>query len=52
MMIPVLGVFSGAWILNEVLHWQDWVATGLMVLAIVSVLWPQRAQTSSEADQT
>ena len=42
MFIPVLGVFSGAWWLGEVLHWQDWTAVGLMVLAIASVLWPAR----------
>lgn len=42
MMIPVLGVFSGAWFLNEALHWQDGAAVGLMVLAIASVLWPVR----------
>lgn len=42
MLIPVLGVFSGAWWLNEVLHWQDWVAMALMVAAIASVLWPSR----------
>ena len=42
MFIPVLGVFSGAWALNEVLHWQDWAAVGLMLLSIASVLWPAR----------
>jgi drug/metabolite transporter (DMT)-like permease len=44
MMIPVLGVFSGAWVLGEVLHWQDWSAVVLMVVAIASVLWPKRAR--------
>ena len=43
MFIPVLGVFSGAWWLGEVLHWQDWTAVGLMVVAIASVLWPAKA---------
>jgi drug/metabolite transporter (DMT)-like permease len=38
MLIPVLGVFSGAWWLGEVLHWQDWAAVGLILLAIASVL--------------
>ena len=38
MMIPILGVFSGAVFLGEVLHWQDWVAVGLMVMAISTVL--------------
>ena len=43
MLIPVIGVFSGAWWLGEVLHWQDWTAVGLMVVAIASVLWPNKA---------
>lgn len=40
MLIPVIGVFSGAWWLNEILHWQDWSAVALMVVAIATVLWP------------
>jgi drug/metabolite transporter (DMT)-like permease len=40
MMIPVLGVFSGALWLGEVLRWQDWTAVALMAVAIASVLWP------------
>lgn len=44
MMIPVLGVFSGAWWLGEVLHWQDWAAVLLMVAAIGSVLLPAKAR--------
>jgi drug/metabolite transporter (DMT)-like permease len=43
MLIPVLGVFSGALWLGERLHWQDWAAVALMVLAIASVLWPRRS---------
>jgi len=43
MMIPILGVFSGALGLGEVLHWQDWAAVVLMVVAIASVLVPGRA---------
>jgi drug/metabolite transporter (DMT)-like permease len=43
MFIPVLGVFSGAWWLGEVLHWQDWTAVVLMVVAIATVLWPTRS---------
>jgi len=42
MMIPILGVFSGALGLGEVLHWQDWAAVVLMVVAIASVLAPSR----------
>lgn len=40
MFIPVLGVFSGALWLGEVLHWQDWAAVALVVVAIATVLWP------------
>lgn len=43
MFIPVLGVFAGALWLKEALHWQDWAAVALMVVAITSVLWPARA---------
>jgi len=43
MMIPVLGVFSGALWLGERLHWQDWAAVGLVLLAIAMVLWPPRS---------
>ena len=42
MFIPIIGVFTGALWLNEVLHWQDWAAVVLMVVAIGSVLWPKR----------
>lgn len=44
MMIPVLGVFSGALWLGEALHWQDWAAVVLMTAAIASVLWPARTR--------
>jgi drug/metabolite transporter (DMT)-like permease len=40
MFIPVLGVFSGAWWLGEVLHWQDWAAVALVLVAIAAVLAP------------
>ena len=42
MMIPILGVFAGAYWLGEVLHWQDWAAVALMVVAIGSVLAPTK----------
>ncbi|RYY99463.1 MAG: DMT family transporter [Comamonadaceae bacterium] len=42
MMIPVLGVFTGALWLGEAVHWQDWAAVVLMTVAIASVLWPAR----------
>jgi len=28
--------------LGEVLHWQDWAAVALVMVAIASVLWPAR----------
>ncbi|MET0208250.1 MAG: DMT family transporter [Burkholderiaceae bacterium] len=43
MLIPVLGVFTGAVWLGETVHWQDCVAVVLMVVAIGSVLWPERS---------
>lgn len=43
MLIPVLGVFSGAWWLRETLHWQDYAAVVLMLVSMASVLWPRRA---------
>jgi drug/metabolite transporter (DMT)-like permease len=42
MLIPVVGVFSGAWWLGEVLHWQDWAAVALVLVAIAAVLAPAR----------
>ena len=50
MMIPILGVFSGAWALNETLHWQDWAAMGLMVVSIASVLWPSHPEARAKAE--
>jgi drug/metabolite transporter (DMT)-like permease len=44
MLIPVLGVFSGAVWLGEVVHWQDWAAVVLMVVAIAAVLAPARSR--------
>lgn len=42
MLIPVLGVASGAWWLGETLHWQDHAAVALLLVAIGSVMWPAR----------
>ena len=49
MLIPVLGVFSGALWLGETVHWQDWAAVALMVVAIASVLWPSRPAPGARA---
>ena len=42
MMIPVLGVFSGAWLLGEKLHWQDYAAMGLILAAMSTALLKPR----------
>jgi drug/metabolite transporter (DMT)-like permease len=42
MMIPVLGVFSGAWLLNETPHWQDYAAMALILVAMSTVLLKPR----------
>jgi drug/metabolite transporter (DMT)-like permease len=49
MFIPILGVFAGAYWLGEVLHWQDWAAVGLMVVAIASVLAPTKSPATANA---
>ncbi len=46
MMIPVLGVFSGAWILHETPHWQDYVAMLLILAAMGTVLLKPRADAA------
>lgn len=42
MMIPVLGVFSGAWLLGETPHWQDYAAMCLILVAMSTVLLKPR----------
>jgi drug/metabolite transporter (DMT)-like permease len=49
MFIPVLGVFSGAWWLGEALHWQDWAAVALVMVAIASVLAPSRGTAAASS---
>jgi drug/metabolite transporter (DMT)-like permease len=44
MLIPIVGVLTGAWWLGEVLHWQDWAAVALIIVAIASVLLPERSR--------
>ncbi len=48
MLIPVLGTVSGAWLLNEQLHWQDGAAIVLILVAIASVMLPSRARPADE----
>jgi drug/metabolite transporter (DMT)-like permease len=42
MLIPVLGIVSGALWLGEQLHWQDGAAVALILAAIAAVLLPAR----------
>lgn len=45
MMIPVLGVFLGAWLLHETPHWQDYAAMLLILAAMSTVLLKPRPST-------
>ena len=49
MLIPVLGVVSGAWWLGESLHWQDGAAIALVLVAIASVMWRPLNRTGAAA---
>lgn len=51
MLIPILGVFAGAAFLAEQLHWQDYAAVALMVVAIASVLMPSFKAKTSHTNQ-
>jgi drug/metabolite transporter (DMT)-like permease len=42
LIIPVVGVFSGMLVLGEQPHWQDFLALGLVLAAIATVLLPTR----------
>ena len=48
MMIPVVGVFSGAWMLGETPHWQDYAAMLLIIAAMSTVLLKPRAGAARE----
>jgi drug/metabolite transporter (DMT)-like permease len=52
MLIPVLGLASGALWLGETLHWQDFVAVALLLVAIASVLWPARGRSAESTTAT
>jgi threonine/homoserine efflux transporter RhtA len=47
MMIPVLGVFSGMWMLDEQPSWQDYAALALILVALSTVLLPSRPAARS-----
>jgi drug/metabolite transporter (DMT)-like permease len=46
MFIPVIGTFSGAWVLGETPQWQDYVAMVAILGAMSTVLFKPRAGTS------
>lgn len=50
MFIPVLGTFSGAWILGETPHWQDYAAIVLILGAMSTVMFKPKptAETTSQ----
>jgi drug/metabolite transporter (DMT)-like permease len=43
MLIPVVGVFSGAWMLGETPHWQDYAAMALIIASMSTVLLKPKA---------
>ena len=45
MMIPIVGVFSGALMLGETPHWQDYAAMVLILAAMSTVLLKPRSST-------
>ncbi|NRF65402.1 DMT family transporter [Aquincola sp. S2] len=49
MLIPVLGIGSGALWLGEQLHWQDGAAVALILAAIALVLLPPRPASSTNS---
>ena len=40
MAVPLVGLLSATWIVDEVPRALDWVAAGFIMLAIASALWP------------
>lgn len=45
MFIPVVGTFSGAWMLGETPHWQDYTAMLLILGAMSTVLFTPKQKT-------
>lgn len=46
MLIPVIGTFSGAWMLGETPQWQDYLAMVLILGAMSTVMLAPRRETS------
>jgi drug/metabolite transporter (DMT)-like permease len=47
LMIPIVGVFSGIWLLGESPQWQEYVSLVLVIAALATVLIPPRARVGS-----
>jgi len=43
LMIPVVGVFSGMWLLDESPHWQEYAAMVLVIASLATVLVPPKS---------
>jgi len=52
MMIPALGVFSSVWLLGERPRWQDYVALGLIVFSLATVLLPARDKPAEPSERS
>jgi len=52
MLIPVVGLFSGMWLLGEVPSWQDYVALLFVLVAIATVLLPAGGRPKRSSDTT
>ena len=50
MLIPVVGLFSGMWLLGEVPSWQDYAALLFVLVAIATVLLPAAGRPKLTAD--
>jgi len=46
LMIPIVGVFSGIWLLGESPQWQEYAALVLVIAALATVLIPPRLRAS------
>jgi drug/metabolite transporter (DMT)-like permease len=49
LMIPIVGVFSGIWLLGETPQWQEYVALLLVIASLATVLIPPRRTAFSPA---
>ena len=47
LMIPIVGVFSGIWLLGESPQWQEYVSLVLVIAALATVLIPPRARAGN-----